>query len=109
MTEVKFFYHRKVLLGIEGRGHSGYASKGEDVVCAAVSTLLNSLLLGLIHAAKIKDIGTEINEKVPFMRITWSEEHVKKIFILTKTIELSLKQVAEENPEYVKISEVFLE
>ena len=40
MTKVRFFERDGLLYGIESRGHSGYASEGEDIVCSAVSTVM---------------------------------------------------------------------
>ena len=103
MINVKFFYQEKILVGIESKGHSGYAESGSDIICAAVSVLVQALLLGLSEIAKLNSLEIEINEKVPVMKIKWTKEHEKEIALLTATIAESLKAVAAENPGYVKI------
>ena len=43
MTTVVFRMEGDRITGFEARGHSGYAEAGADIVCAAVSTLVNTL------------------------------------------------------------------
>ena len=38
---------------VESRGHTGYSEEGSDIVCAAISTVLETALLGLIKVANI--------------------------------------------------------
>ena len=38
---------------VEASGHTGYGEEGEDIVCAGISTLLQSSLLGLLQVAKV--------------------------------------------------------
>ncbi|HHU43478.1 MAG: ribosomal-processing cysteine protease Prp [Bacillota bacterium] len=37
---------------VECIGHSGYAKKGEDIVCSAVSAIVQTALLGLMDLSK---------------------------------------------------------
>ena len=103
MVEVILHYHGKILTGIEARGHSGFADKGNDIVCAAVSTLMQALMFGLSEIAKINGADYHVNERVPLMRVTWPESESMNISLLTKTISESLKIIARDNPGHVKI------
>lgn len=48
MVEVRIGRDRDgKIIRFSGSGHSGYAKKGEDVVCAAVSALLQTAVVGL--------------------------------------------------------------
>lgn len=42
------------IIGYNATGHSDYAERGQDIVCAAVSTLLQTALLGLTRLADSK-------------------------------------------------------
>ena len=41
------------IITIQATGHSGYAEEGQDIVCAAVSTLTQALINGLVEVVKI--------------------------------------------------------
>ncbi len=103
MVEVTLRYHGKILTGIEARGHSGFAEKGNDVVCAAVSALMQALIFGLSEIAKTKEADYHINDRLPIMRVTWPESESMNVLLLTKTISESLKIIARDNPGHVKI------
>ena len=47
MTEIKSFRRKGTLCGLEIAGHTGYAESGSDIVCAALSTLAQTLEMGL--------------------------------------------------------------
>ena len=103
MVEVTLRYHGKTLTGIEARGHSGFAEKGNDIVCAAVSTLMQALIFGLSEVAKVNGADYHVNDRMPIMRVTWPEAESMNISLLTKTISESLKIIARDNPGHVKI------
>ena len=110
MTGIKLFYRRKILVGIESKGHSGYSEAGSDIICASVSSLMQALLLGLVQIAGLENyIDYFADGNVPIMRMTWPEKIVdEKISLLTKTICESLKIIGAGNPEYIKVMEVDL-
>lgn len=104
MTEITLFYQEKKLVGIESRGHSGYSEKGSDIICAAVSALMQALVLGIMNVAKLDSVICNMNSKVPLIKIIWQKKFSDKVSLLTKTIVLSLKQIENENPGYIKIN-----
>ncbi len=101
MTTVKLYYCGKTLTGIESSGHSGYSHKGRDIVCAAVSALMQALVLGLEGREGFECL---IDDRVPVIRATWPSSEQERIAILTETIAESLRVIAQENPRYVKLS-----
>ena len=103
MIETTFFYQKENLIGIESKGHSGYSERGSDIVCAAVSVLMQALLLGLSEIAKIKDLKIKIDDEIPLIKISWPPEQNEKISLLTATTAQSLKIIANENSDYMKI------
>ncbi|MBQ9433693.1 MAG: ribosomal-processing cysteine protease Prp [Synergistaceae bacterium] len=103
MTAVKLIYQGKTLTGIESRGHSGYSRSGSDIVCAAVSTLMQALVLGLEDIAHVQGLQVVADSRVPLIRVTWPESEHKSISLLTNTAAESLRHIARENPRHVKI------
>lgn len=47
MTNVKIFKRESNIIGFIVSGHSGYARVGSDIVCSAISTLSQSICVGL--------------------------------------------------------------
>ena len=103
MTLVKLIYQGHTLTGIESRGHSGYSLRGSDIVCAAVSTIMQMLILGLEDIAHVQGLNVQADEKIPLIRVTWPECEQADIHLLTDTAAESLRQIARENPRHVKI------
>ena len=54
MTSITFFRKNGLFVAVEALGHTGYAEEGEDIVCSAVSSIIQTAVLGLMQAAGIK-------------------------------------------------------
>ena len=103
MIEITLFYQEKILVGIESKGHSGYSERGSDIICSAVSVLMQSLILGLSEIAKLADLEIKIDEKAPLIAISWPLEHEDDISLLTQTTAESLKIIASQNSGFIRI------
>jgi len=108
MIEVRISVGKKGPLSVEATGHSGYAPRGKDIVCAAVSTLMQALLLGLKEVLGMKDAVFEIDEKGPRFFILWSESDLEddRSRAVIETVLGSLRSIADSYPKYVHIVEV---
>lgn len=96
------------VVSIEANGHSGYAEEGSDIVCSAVSTLLETLINGLLEVAKI-DTKYDIDESIPRLFVSLPEnitgEQMRDAQMLMKTAVLGLKSVRNEYQKFIKIKE----
>ena len=54
MTDIKITKKANRVVKVECQGHTGYGEEGEDIVCAALSSIVQTALLGLLAVAKIK-------------------------------------------------------
>jgi len=108
MIEISILMGKKGPLSIEVKGHSGYAPEGEDIVCAAVSTLMYALHLGLKEIIGLRDITSEINEEIPKFLVFWNEKTMSddRARAIIDTVLKSLKYIAGAYPKYVHIVEV---
>ena len=88
---------------IQAKGHSGYAVAGQDIVCSAVSTIMQTTLNGLLEVVKA-DVDYQIDEQIPFLRISVNEQD-RQAQILMKGAYLALKQIADDYKNYIKIKE----
>ena len=95
--------NQKNIKFIEATGHSGYAESGYDIVCSAVSTLMQSLAVGLTEVVKVS-VDVKIDEAIPYMSVSLIDNN-EKVQTLMQTTVLSLKQVANEFTKHIKIKE----
>ena len=93
------------IISIESKGHSGYAKHGRDIVCAAVSALMQALLTG-IQEVNGKHLECNLIEENGFFKLAWNVGIIPEIRLLTETIALSLKRIAVAYPKNLKFSEV---
>ena len=97
------------IITIEATGHSGYAVSGQDIVCSAVSTLTQNLILGLTEVVKIKP-DFVIEEDIPHLSVSLptalNEKQMKDCQILMQSALLGLKQVRNGYEKYIKIKEI---
>lgn len=92
------------ITAIEAAGHSGYAAEGEDIVCAVVSTALQSVVLCCEEVVKCSCFA-DIKDGY----LKWSLNDKKaaaSLNILTETLFRVLKQAEEEYSSYISLKEV---
>jgi uncharacterized protein YsxB (DUF464 family) len=106
VTRITLFWGEEGLVGLEARGHSGGGFKGEDVVCAAVSALVQALLVGLRDVAGASEAECERDSSDSLIRVRWPKIRASEFDLLTRTIALSLMEVASRYAEFVSIAEV---
>lgn len=54
MTDITIYKKAGRVVKVECSGHTGYGEEGEDIVCAALSSVVQTALLGLLVVAKVK-------------------------------------------------------
>ncbi|MDR3292747.1 MAG: ribosomal-processing cysteine protease Prp [Clostridiales bacterium] len=70
MTTVKFFRRDAVSFrGIECDGHTGYGVEGEDIVCAALSSMVQTAVLGVLQVAGV-NAEFEKNDAAAYLKMT---------------------------------------
>ena len=107
MTTIKITKQDNHIVSVECSGHSGYAKQGNDIICAAISTLTQSCVLGLIQIAEIKNIKTIINNESGYYKFTipskLSEIQQLKADVLLNTMEISLIDLEKGYSKYIKM------
>ena len=72
MTDVTVTRKNNHIVAVDASGHTGYGESGEDIVCAGISTLIQSALLGLLQVAQI-NVKYTVNEETGSLRFTLPE------------------------------------
>jgi uncharacterized protein YsxB (DUF464 family) len=87
-------------VGFSAEGHAGYGPPGQDIVCAAVSSLVQSAVLALNILAPdhlSADAGTSGHMEV---RIRDPDEMMQ---VVMAVMELSLEDLQRQYPENVRV------
>lgn len=84
----------------EIRGHSGYAERGQDIVCAGVSAVSQTALLGL----------EKVLGEIPVVRkgdgtLAVTVGHPKKAQVILETMLLGLQDISRGYPRFVRIND----
>ncbi len=93
---------RERLSSFFASGHAGWAQSGEDVVCAAVSALLQAAWLGLTEVARIEVEASRENGELALTWPTGSRDDTAVRSIVT-TAALSVERIATQYPDHVRV------
>ncbi|HHV43815.1 MAG TPA: ribosomal-processing cysteine protease Prp [Firmicutes bacterium] len=107
MITVEFFHSpRGELIGFHAAGHSGYAERGYDIVCAAVSALTLTVTKGLIEQVGLNPTVRQGPGEL-FCRIdnygalSPGEKHAADL--LLQTLLGGLKEIVDQYPDFVRL------
>jgi len=102
MTEVVFREDsRQRLSSVFAAGHAEQGTHGEDIVCAAISALLQAAWAGLTEVA---GVAVEGRREPGDLEMRWPEaarDRVDVVAIL-RTAELAIAQIARQEPRAVR-------
>ena len=98
---------KKHIISYNISGHAGYDIKGQDIVCAAVSVLAQTALISLVEVCGIKEkeIDYFIDDVKGLLDVnlpkTLDIDTRSKAEVVLRTLELGIKSIIENYPEYV--------
>ena len=106
MTDVKITRKDNHIVEVVASGHTGYGESGEDIVCAGVSTLIQSALLGLLQVAgiNVKFTVDEANGALRFTLpngLTSDERHDADVILNTMLV--GLNDFYTEYSDYINL------
>ena len=108
MTEVKLYRDRgaNIVKGVVS-GHTGYEDIGYDIVCASVSSVYFMALNGIENVLNIK-FGYSIDDAFAefILPDDLNDEQTSKINILLDSMYLFLKDLEEQYPDNIKVTEL---
>lgn len=105
MTEVTVGY-KDSIVSLEASGHAGFASHGEDIVCAAISVLMQTAVNSLEAVAGIDFIIFEADES-GYMYIELpaglNDAQALKADVIMNTVLTGLRGIADAYPKHIKL------
>lgn len=99
MIKIFVFKENDLIVGFQIKGHSGYAEEGKDIVCSAVSTASQMCVIALEEVLKVKPIY-EIKDGFLSLEL---EEVSEKTQVVLSSMELTLRNIEENYPKFVKM------
>ncbi|MFH1096267.1 MAG: ribosomal-processing cysteine protease Prp [Candidatus Desantisbacteria bacterium] len=82
-------------------GHADYTNKGDDIVCAAVSAVVQTAVEGL---KKYLPEGIHVKKEKGILHLSIIKgENVQESSIILETMLLGLKRIEENYQEYIRI------
>jgi uncharacterized protein YsxB (DUF464 family) len=102
MVEVELYEDsRGRLSSFVAQGHAGWAEHGSDVVCAAVSTLLQAAWLGLVEVAGVEAEGSRSAGR---LTLAWPADACERedVRAIVGTAALSVERLAAQFPDHVR-------
>jgi len=107
MTNVTVSYRNNSIVSLEGDGHAGFADHGEDIVCAAISVLMQTAVNSLEAVAGLKSFIFDADETSGYMYIelpaNLNETESAKAEIVLKTVLTGLEGIAQAYPKYMRL------
>ncbi len=81
-------------------GHAGWAESGEDIVCAAVSTVLQTAWLGLVEVAGVDVEGSKAGGRLD---LSWPEtvRDDPGVAAIVMTAACAIERLALQFPDHV--------
>ena len=91
---------RQRLSSVFAGGHAGWAGDGEDIVCAAVSAILQAARLGLEAYAQV---ALNVSQQKGDLRFSVPEDRRgdPAVAAILATAQLSVEQIAGQYPDHV--------
>ena len=107
MTRCEFFTENDRITGFSISGHSGYAEAGQDIVCAAISAVVNMAettindVCGAKAKVRVKDEQARITLTLPT-----SCDEEEAVQAVLSGLMLTLINLREDYPDYIEVLEV---
>ena len=106
MTKIVFHKQGEDFVRIESNGHTGYAESGEDIVCAAISALLQGAAPGIKDVAGV-NAKYRVNEEKGSLLLELpsdlGEDKRHDCNVILGTLLASVSDIAKGYSEYIEV------
>ena len=109
MTTIKIKKKNNDIICVECSNHTGFAEYGKDIVCAGVSSITQTAVLGIKELTNLKH-NFVIDEKLGYLKLELidienNSADFKNAQIILKTMYLGIKNLQEQYPKYIKLED----
>jgi uncharacterized protein YsxB (DUF464 family) len=109
MTTIIIKRDNEDIICVECSNHTGFADFGKDIVCAGVSSITQTAVLGIKELTNLKH-SFKIDEKTGYLKlelfdIEKSSADFCNAQVILKTMLLGIKNLQEQYPKYIKLED----
>lgn len=94
------------IASIECDGHTGYGVQGEDIVCSAVSSIVQTAVLGVFSVAGV-NADYRVNEERGWLKLTIpsgiSSSQAHDVEVILNTLMLGIADLHESYSDFVEL------
>lgn len=106
MTTVKFGKSDNRIVSVECDGHTGYGVEGEDIVCAALSSIVQTAVLGLMRVAGI-NVEYTVRQEEGYLKAVLpknlSERQTYDADVILSTLLLGVSDLYEGFSDFINL------
>ena len=106
MIKITFYTHNDNYVKLVSKGHADYNVHGEDIVCSAISSITQSLALGILKVLKLK-ADYKIDEESGYLELRLPEikdqEVLQKTQVLFETCFETVKDFEKGYPSNIEV------
>lgn len=106
MTTVTLYRRGGMFCGFRAEGHAGFSEAGSDIVCAAVSALTQTALLGLKEVAGIP-VRVQRSDREGLLEVILPRneeaDKIDQAQILLRTLLSGLNCISRDYPGFVRV------
>lgn len=105
MTKVTIKQVKGSIVAVECDGHTHYGAKGEDVVCAALSSVVQTAVLGLMQVLGL-NVKLVRNEKRGYLKLElpdMGDELRDKADVILNTMLLGISDLHEGFSDFIEL------
>jgi uncharacterized protein YsxB (DUF464 family) len=106
MTRVVITKKNDQITSIECDGHTGYGVEGEDIVCSALSSIVQTAVLGLFSVAGV-NVSLVRDETRGYLKATlpenMTEEQMHDSQVILATMQLGICDLREGFSDFIEL------
>ncbi len=105
MTYITFYTDGNgEITGFRAEGHAGFAEAGEDIVCAAVTALINNTV-NSINELTASEALVDLDEEEAYIDVSFFEPPCEEAKLLLRSLALGLTNMEEdgESSEFIDV------
>jgi len=106
MTQVKIRRKNGKIVKVSCDGHTDYGEEGEDILCAALSSVVQTAVLGLMQVARL-DVKYKVDVKEGLLELALpdalSETERNNADMILETMYLGIADLNSEYGKYIKL------
>ncbi len=106
MTKVIICKKENKIFEVECDGHTNYGEKGEDIVCASLSSIVQTAVLGLLMIALV-ELDMKRNDEDGYLKFTLpknlDEEQDIKACAILDTMLCGISDLYESFSDYIEL------